>query len=107
MFPLKHVGLALATSLSSWLNVWLLSRALSTNLGQWADLKRTTMISTALSIFIGLGAWLVPVNKYAALALIVVWAVVYMGLAAALRVEEATLLLEFINKKLLKRAKTA
>jgi len=96
MFPLGHVGLALATSLSSWLNVLLLGRALGAKVGQWADIRRTTLVSSLLSAAIGLGAWFTPVNKYLALCLIGVWAVAYLGMAAALRVEEASMLMDFV-----------
>ncbi|MBI4806377.1 MAG: murein biosynthesis integral membrane protein MurJ [Desulfovibrio sp.] len=102
MFPLKHVGLALATSLSSWLNVWLLGRALGASIGPWSQLGRTVWVSSGLSVLIGLGALLTPVNKYAALAMIAVWAVVYMALAVILKVEEASMLLEFVKRKIFK-----
>jgi putative peptidoglycan lipid II flippase len=107
MFPLKHVGLALATSLSSWLNVWLLGRALHARAGKWASFGRTTPVSMALSLLIGLGAWLLPLNNYASLAMIAVWAVVYMALAALFKVEEAALLLDYARRKILKRGKPA
>jgi len=107
MFPLKHTGLALATSLSSWLNVWLLWRALGRHLGPWSRMDRGVAISAFLSLLIGLGAWLTPVNKYAALALIVFWAVGYLLLAAALRVEEARLLVGFVRRKLGRRGGAA
>lgn len=103
MFPLDLVGLALATSLSSWLNVWLLGRALRAKVGPWAELSRTTGISAGLSLFIGVGAYLTPVNNYAALALIAVWAVAYMGMAVLLRVHEADMLMEFIKKRIARR----
>jgi len=103
MFPMGHVGLALATSVSSWLNVLLLARALNAKVGRWADMTRTTVISSALSLMIGLGAWLTPVNKYVALALIVVWAVVYMAGAYLLRVEEASMLADFLLRRLKRR----
>jgi len=97
-------GLALAASLSSWLNVLLLALALRKKTGTWFEWGRTTWVSCALSLVIGLGAWLTPVgNKYLALALIAVWAALYMALAVAFRVEEATLLLGFVRRRL-KRA---
>ena len=107
MFPFKLVGLALATSLSSWLNVLLLGLAMRAKLGQWSDIRGTTLKSIFLSAVIGIGAWLTPVNKYAALALIAVWALVYMALAVAIRVEEASLLVEFIKKRLARRTQKA
>ncbi|MFP5240589.1 MAG: murein biosynthesis integral membrane protein MurJ [Acidobacteriota bacterium] len=107
MFPLAHTGLALATSLSSWLNVWLLWRALRTHLGDWAQMGRGVALSAALSLLIGLGAWLTPVGKYAALALIAFWAVAYLLLASALRVEEAKLLTGFVWRRLARRKKAA
>lgn len=103
MFPLGIAGLALATSLSSWLNVWLLARGLNVKIGPWADIRRTALISSGLSLLIGLGAWLVPANKYLALCLIVVWAAGYMALSALLNVEEALLLKDFVRKRLARR----
>jgi len=93
-------GLALAVSLSSWLNVGILALAFRKKTGAWFKYGRTTGISVALSLLIGLGAWLTPVNKYLALALIVVWAALYMVLAMVFKVEEAMLLLGFIRKRL-------
>jgi len=107
MFPLKHTGLALATSLSSWLNVWLLAHGLHKKTGAWFDGGRTTLLSVGLSLLIGLAAWFIPAQRHLALALIVVWAALYMALAMAFKVEEASLLLEFIRRRLKRSSKKA
>lgn len=100
MFPLDLAGLALATSLSSWLNVWLLARDLRARLGRGPVLGRTTAVSAMLSLLVGLGAWLVPAGVYGSLALIAVWAGGYMLAAALLKVEEALLLTDFLKRRL-------
>lgn len=113
------VGLALATSLSSWANVLLLSRALNAKIGPWSSLARPLLINLGLSLIIGLLAWGTAAGNLAAvglapagfgagnglaLVLILLWAAVYMALAAFLRVEEATMLLAFLKKRAVRRS---
>ncbi len=104
MQPLGLAGLALATSLSSWLNVWLLGRGLGARLGSWADMTHCIIVCTLLSLGVGLGSRMLPLGDYAALALIPAWAVVYMGAASLLRVEEAAFLTNFVKRKLAGRS---
>jgi putative peptidoglycan lipid II flippase len=106
MHRFQQAGLALATSLSSWANVLLLSRAMSKKIGKWSDMSRCLIISSGLSLLIGVCASLTVFNKWLALALILVWAVVYMALAALLRLEEATMFLDFLKRKVLSRIKS-
>jgi putative peptidoglycan lipid II flippase len=100
MFPLTHAGLALASSISSWVNFLLLAKLLKRRLGKnWLKPGRTTWASLGLSLligvvsyaFAGLGAW--------SLVLILPLAAIYMALAYALRIEEAVMLGEFIGKR--------
>jgi len=105
MLPMGHVGLALAASVSSWLNVWLLARALTAKAGPWLAPGRTTAVSALLSVAVGLAAWLTPVGPWAALALIAVWALGYMALCFALRVEEARMLMDFTLRRVLRRGR--
>ncbi len=61
IFPLKHAGLALATSLSSFLNLFLLSRRLREALGK-IDLRKdieSLLRNFACSIPMGLAAYLI------------------------------------------------
>ncbi len=56
MFPLQHVGLALATSIASWLNVYLMTRTLKARgwlvieKRLWAQLTRILLASFAMAI---------------------------------------------------------
>ncbi|GAB6038522.1 murein biosynthesis integral membrane protein MurJ [Fundidesulfovibrio butyratiphilus] len=107
MFPFDQVGLALATSISSWANVWLLGRELGLRYpGLWRP-SRTLAVSTALSVLVGLGAHLTADHPWLSLGLILVWAAAYMAASALLKVEEATLLLGFLKNKTLARLRRA
>lgn len=61
IIPLKHAGLALATSLSSILNLILLSRRLSTKLGEWEMKKNILSLLSVLfcSLPMGMVAYLI------------------------------------------------
>ncbi len=120
MLWLQHVGLALATSISSWANVLLLNRALNKKIGRWSGLTRPLLVNLGLSMIIGLLAWgttavnltAVGLGKFGpyaagnglALALIAVWAGLYMALSVLFRVEEATMLLDFVKKRMRRRS---
>jgi len=92
MFPLKHVGLALAVSLSSFLNFALLFSLLCKRLNRCPMCLKGVLKTLLLSCGIGLGAWL-TVGLYPWwLALIPAWVVVYMAAAYALGMDEARLL---------------
>ena len=103
----SHVGLALATSVSSWVNVAVLGVILRKKLGgSWFRPGRTTVIGTILSCGVGAGAYATSGRPYLSLAGIVLWAVAYMGAASLFRVEEARLLTDFVRRRL-RRGKTA
>ena len=56
MFPLKHVGLALATAISAWLNVTLLSVALFRR-GYWQmDIRLKTRLTKGIGCAVVMGA---------------------------------------------------
>ncbi|MFP5259445.1 MAG: murein biosynthesis integral membrane protein MurJ [Acidobacteriota bacterium] len=96
-----HVGLALATSISSWVNVAVLGIVLRRKLGgRWFRPGRTTLIGTLLSVGVGFGAYATANRPYLSLVLICGWAVAYMGAAALLRVEEARMLTDFASRRL-------
>ncbi|UJX40052.1 murein biosynthesis integral membrane protein MurJ [Desulfovibrio sp. JY] len=106
MGPTAHVGLALATSISSWVNVAVLGVILRKRLGgSWFRPGRTTVIGALLSCGVGLGAYATADRPLLALALIFVWAVAYMGLASLLRVEEARMLTDFVRRRLRRKAR--
>ena len=101
MGSMAHVGLALATSVSSWVNVLVLGVVLRKKLGgPWFRPGRTTVIGTLLSLGVGAGAYATAGRPYLSLALIVVWAVAYMGAASVFHVEEARLLTDFVRRRL-------
>lgn len=104
MQSLAHVGLALATSVSSWVNVLVLGVILRKKLGgPWFRPGRTTVIGTALSCGVGFGAAATAGHPYLALLLIAGWAVAYLGVASLLHVEEARMLTDFIGRRLRRR----
>jgi putative peptidoglycan lipid II flippase len=96
-----HVGLALATSISSWVNVAVLGVVLRRKLGgTWFRPGRTTFIGTVLSVGVGFGAYATAERPVLSLLLIAGWAVAYMGVASLLRVEEARMLTDFVRRRL-------
>ncbi|MEL7641479.1 MAG: murein biosynthesis integral membrane protein MurJ [Solidesulfovibrio sp.] len=105
MGPMAHVGLALATSVSSWVNVLVLGVVLRKKLGgTWFHPGRTTCIGALLSCGVGAGAYVTADHRYLSLLLIAAWAVAYMGAASLLRVEEARMLTDFVRRRLKRRA---
>ena len=61
MKPLAHGGLALATSLASFLNLILLMRALRSKLGplQWSNIACSVSRTLSASLIMGVGVWAV------------------------------------------------
>ncbi|MGD9608162.1 MAG: murein biosynthesis integral membrane protein MurJ [Desulfovibrionaceae bacterium] len=105
MGPTGHVGLALATSISSWVNVLVLGIILRKKLGgAWFAPGRTTLVSILLSGGVGAGAFATAGHPYLSLALIAAWAVAYMLVASWCRVEEARLLTDFALRRLRRRS---
>jgi putative peptidoglycan lipid II flippase len=114
IFPLKHGGLALATSLSSMLNLFLLFRKLSLKLGG-IDLRKN--INSLLRIFLcslpmgviaylicSIGNWTTVGNFGAKLLLliggIVAGLAVYLGCSYWAKNEELLFLLNIIKRKI-------
>jgi putative peptidoglycan lipid II flippase len=93
------VGLALATSLASWINLFILALRLKTRLpwglGLWPSLGRTLALSTFLGLLVwfthGWGPW--------AVFLIPVWGILYGLGSVVLAMPEGRMLLEFFKKK--------
>jgi putative peptidoglycan lipid II flippase len=104
MFPLAHSGLALASSISSWVNFLLLAKLLKRRLGSnWVKPGRTTWVSLGLSLLIGVASYAFSGIGAWSLVLIIPLAAVYMALAYALRIEEAVMLGEFLGRRLTKK----
>ncbi len=95
MGPMGHVGLALATSVSSWLNVLILGVVLRRKIGPWMPLDKTLVVGTALSLGIGLAASALSDYPVASLIAIAPLAAAYMAVSALLGVEEARMLAGF------------
>jgi len=92
MGSMGHVGLALATSVSSWLNVLILWILLRRKIGPFFPLDKTLAVGTALSLCIGLAAYAVSGHAVLSLVLILPLAAAYMAVSALFGVEEARML---------------
>ncbi|WP_147819644.1 murein biosynthesis integral membrane protein MurJ [Salidesulfovibrio onnuriiensis] len=100
MFPLKHVGLALAVSVSSFLNFVFLLSGLCKRLGHCPLSPASALQTLLLSCGIGIGAWFTTGLHFWWLALIPVWVVVYIAAAYMLRMDEARLLAGMIKARI-------
>ncbi|WP_291318877.1 murein biosynthesis integral membrane protein MurJ [Desulfonatronospira sp.] len=91
---LQHLGLALAASISSWVNVLLLGLALGRKTGPWltagTNLAKMTLASCTLLFMLKF----VSVTSWMAMALIPVWAVLYFILAWMLKIPDAGIILK-------------
>ncbi|WP_461211447.1 murein biosynthesis integral membrane protein MurJ [Desulfocurvus sp. DL9XJH121] len=103
MFPLEHVGLALATSLSSWGNAALLLLGLRRRFGAWASCGRQALLYAAMSLALGLAAWFTRGMGPWAVALIPAWVLAYALAALALRVPEAGLVYGALKRRAARR----
>ncbi|MDY7000514.1 MAG: murein biosynthesis integral membrane protein MurJ [Thermodesulfobacteriota bacterium] len=99
MRTLSHVGLALATTISSWANFLMLTHFLRRKIGTWADFAGPSRKSAFLSLGLGVGAFLTLPLKFWAVALIPAWALVYLGLALALSLPEAKMILKAVGTR--------
>ncbi len=95
-----HVGLALASSVSAWVNVLLLAFCLRGHCGSWFTGGRDLALSFVLSLGILLGCWLSAGLGAASLLLIPVWVLAYMGAALFLGVSQARLFADLLGRRL-------
>ena len=105
MQQLAHIGLALAVSVSSVLNVALLSFLLRRRLGNWPMQLSTWLKCAAPSLVIGLLAWASSGLRLAWILLIPVWAVLYFLLARRLGLDEAAMAVDALARRLRRRGK--
>jgi putative peptidoglycan lipid II flippase len=103
MGSMGHVGLALATSVSSWLNVLVLWFFLRRKIGPFFPLDKTLAVSAVLSLCIGLAAYAVSARAVLSLVLIAPLAVGYLGASALLGVAEARMLAALAARLIPKR----
>jgi putative peptidoglycan lipid II flippase len=105
MWPLEHVGLALASSLSSYVNLlglcWLLRRRLGAlGAGEiWPSLARTLGASAVLVLWCLWPAAALGTGALGTLAALAGGAIVYAGAAAALRAPEMRDLLGMLGRR--------
>lgn len=100
MGAMAHVGLALAVSVASFVNVGLLSLLLRRRTSFWALQPGPALKCMAASLAIGLGAWATSGTHLAWALLIPFWAALYFGLARLLGLEEARMLLDAVHRRL-------
>ncbi|PKN31387.1 MAG: murein biosynthesis integral membrane protein MurJ, partial [Deltaproteobacteria bacterium HGW-Deltaproteobacteria-20] len=99
MQVLGHVGLALASSLSAWINVVLLGFLLRRHCGAWFRVNRDMVISLALSLAMLAGCWMSTRLGPVCLLFIPVWAALYMGAALLLNVSQARLFAKVLGRR--------
>ncbi len=92
MQKLDHFGLALAASISSWVNVLLLGAALSRKIGPWLSHGQRFWKMTGISCILLLGIKFLSVTPWMAVALIPVWAIIYFALARGIKLPEASII---------------
>ena len=96
---LQHLGLALAASISSWINVLLLGMALGRKTGPWLTARTNLVKMTLASCALLLMLKFVSVPSWMAMALIPVWAAIYFTLAWMLKIPDAKILLDSLKQK--------
>lgn len=100
MRPMGHVGLALAVTVSSVVNVALLLWGLRRRFGPWARFARPSAKAAALSLAMGLGALATAGLGWKAVALIPAWGVAFALACVLLKVPEALLYWEAVRRRI-------
>jgi putative peptidoglycan lipid II flippase len=104
MQVMDHVGLALATTVSSWANAGLLLLGLRRRFGPgWATFQRQGLLYAGQSLLMGLGALATVGLGRWAVALIPLWAVGYAALSLVTGVPEARLVRDALRRRLRRR----
>jgi len=100
MGPLDHVGLALATTVSSWGNALMLAVLLKRRAPVFTAFARQSLPSLMLSAALFAGAFAtLPLGAWS-VALVPVWVLVYMGLALLFRLPEAMMVYTALKARL-------
>ena len=98
MKGLKYFGLALAVSISSWVNVLLLSYLLFKKIGQWIQIQKKLFIFNILSLFIYLSCLkLSSLNTLSILSIPLIGGL-YLFICSQMGIEEAMFILRFLKK---------
>lgn len=98
MLFLDHLGLALAASMASWINVLLLAYYLRQKTGQWLTGQSNLLRMLGLSCILLLGLNFLSMSGWAAMAMIPVWAALYFLGAALFKIPELSSLLKMIRR---------
>lgn len=94
-----HVGLALATTISSWVNALLLMRGMNRHLGRWAEFGRQALLFLILSTVMGLAAFgTIGMGRWA-VALIPMWGLIYAVVTLVMRVPEALMVFDAVRRR--------
>ncbi|MCF8030147.1 MAG: murein biosynthesis integral membrane protein MurJ [Desulfohalobiaceae bacterium] len=99
MQHLAHVGLALAVSLASWLNILILGYKLSSRFRAWMDWGRGYGVMLLLSLLLGAGTYASASWGPVSLLLIPLWAGVYFVACWKLGLEEAEIVLDMLRRR--------
>nr|WP_035244341.1 murein biosynthesis integral membrane protein MurJ [Desulfonatronovibrio hydrogenovorans] len=99
MQKLDHFGLALAASISSWVNVILLGLALKRKTGQWLTGSSDLWKMAAASSVLLFGTKYLSVTPWMAIALIPAWGAFYFALAMALKLPQALIISRLLPVK--------
>ena len=100
MQVLGHVGLALASSVSAWINVVLLGFFLRRHCGAWFRINRDIVLSFVLSLVMLAGCWVSTRLGPLCLLFIPVWVLAYMGAGLALNISQARLFADVLGRRL-------
>jgi len=98
MQHIAHVGLALALSLASWLNILLLGYKLSDHFYSWMDWGRGYGTMLLLSLAMGGGSYATASLGPLSLLAIPLWAGAYFALCWKLGLAEASMVLDMVRR---------
>lgn len=98
MQKLDHLGLALAASISSWVNVLLLGTALNKKTGHWLSHRQNMLKMTGISCVLLLAIKFLSVSPWTAVVLIPLWGLAYIAMALAVKLPEASIIARIWNR---------
>lgn len=99
MQSLGHVGLALASSVSAWVNVLLLGWWLRRHCGPWFRMDRDIVWAAVLSLGLLAGCWCSARLGGVSLLFIPVWIALYAGAALLLKLTPARIFMDAISRR--------
>ncbi len=95
---LSYFGLAIAVSISSWINVILLCIMLYKKIGSWIDLEKKLFFFFGLSVLILYICNLVSSHEILSILIIPVIGLVYLFLCIAFKIQEGVMILKLFKK---------